>query len=360
MIKVGGNLKMIFLSYSSKNSQIAEEIYNLFLNKELDVWFAPESIEEGNDYGESIINGIENCKIFVLLLSEDSNKSNHVLTEVEIAFKNKKIIYPLRIENVLPSKSLEYRIANKQWIDIFQDIDKNINRFISTIKQKYYLIEEDTKQEDIKQEDTKYSVVIKPKNITKYLDQAIKIDYQHYNEEQTGILETCIKWYEANNDIYTFIIDNNDNVVAYFNAMLLEEEIFEKLKKGTFFDNNITPDSIITPFLPGTYRLYFCSIAIDKNHNNNKIEIFSLLYKSFFHKLREWADNDFYIEEIIADAITSDGKNISQSFGLTKIKETDHSSTLYYAKMLPPNFKGSKDAQLVFNKYKNYYENFNL
>ena len=118
---------MIFLSYSSKNSQIAEEIYNLFLNKELDVWFAPESIEEGNDYGESIINGIENCKIFVLLLSEDSNKSNHVLTEVEIAFKNKKIIYPLRIENVLPSKSLEYRIANKQWIDIFQDIDKNIN-----------------------------------------------------------------------------------------------------------------------------------------------------------------------------------------------------------------------------------------
>ena len=72
MIKVGGNLKMIFLSYSSKNSQIAEEIYNLFLNKELDVWFAPESIEEGNDYGESIINGIENCKIFVLLQKSSS------------------------------------------------------------------------------------------------------------------------------------------------------------------------------------------------------------------------------------------------------------------------------------------------
>ena len=109
---------------------------------------------------------------------------------------------------------------------------------------------------------------------------------------------------------------------------------------------------------PGGHKTVF--IALEKQAGNGAF--YRRLFTHFkdLRKLREWADNDFYIEEIIADAITSDGKNISQSFGLTKIKETDHSSTLYYAKMLPPNFKGSKDAQLVFNKYKNYYENFNL
>lgn len=354
---------MVFLSYSSKNAKEAENIYYLFLEAGFKVWYAPKSIEEGTDYGESVINAIENCKVFVLLLSEESNKSNHVLTEVEIAFKHKKHIFPARIENILPTKSLEYRISTMQWIDLFQDIDMNISRFIETIRKKLEITKDSTDiilNKDISPsgKNQSYSLVTKTDNILKYLKEAINIDKQYYKEELAGILEICLQWYEANNEIYTFIVDKNDNVVAYFNAMIIDDELFQNIKEGKFMDNDIPADAIIEPFLPGVYHLYFCSIAIDQKHNDHKIEIFSLLYKGFFDKLRQWAEKDFYIEEIIADAVTLDGKKISQSFGLTKFGETEHSTTLYYTKMLPPKFKGNKEAQIVFNKYKSYYESF--
>jgi DNA-binding transcriptional ArsR family regulator len=133
----------------------------------------------------------------------------------------------------------------------------------------------------------------------------------------------------------------------------------KKIKEGKFLDNEISSDAIIDPFIPGVYRLYFCSVAIDQSHSNHKIEIFSLLYKSFFDKLKQWADKNFYIEEIIADAVTQDGRKISQSFGLTKQIDTNHLSTLYYSKMLPPKFKGTKEAEIVFKKYKDYFDSFN-
>lgn len=355
---------MVFLSYSSLNIKEATYIYTLLEKSGIDVWFAPKSIEEGADYGESIINAIENSDALILLLSKHSNASDHVLTEVDTAYKNKKPIFPLRLDNIQPTKKLEYRISLKQWVDLFEDFNTNISKFIQSIQKKLNsenpLSHQISKKEDINEVLVKqaYSLVTSPNDIERYLSEAILIDKQYYKEELSGVLETCMEWYEANNEIYSFIIDSNDKVVAYFNAMLIDEDLFQIIKEGKFLDNEISSNDIVQPFIPGVYKLYFCSVAIDQQHNHHKMEIFSLLYRGFFNKLLQWAEQDFYIEEIIADAVTQDGKNIAQSFGLSKLGVTSHTSTLYYAKMLPPNFKGTKEAQALFKKYKEYYENF--
>jgi hypothetical protein len=228
--------KMVFLSYSSRNSKEAEYIYSTFVEAGLEVWFAPKSIEAGSDYGESIINAIEDTSILVLILSKDANKSDHVLAEVEIAFKYKKPIFTVRIEDVLPTKSLEYRISTKQWVDLFQDFNINLLQFIQTVKRKLELKESTNeklqeKTSEITFINHSYSVVVKPINIEKYLKEAILIDQQYYNEDLVGVLQTCIQWYEASNEIYTFVVDKKDKVVAYYNAMLIDEDIFKKNKR---------------------------------------------------------------------------------------------------------------------------------
>ena len=82
-------------------------------------WIAPRDIDPGKQYGEEIIHGIESTDGLVLMLSETSNESPHVRDEAERAKHYGKRVIPFRIEDIAPSKSLEFYIATSQWIDAF-------------------------------------------------------------------------------------------------------------------------------------------------------------------------------------------------------------------------------------------------
>jgi hypothetical protein len=55
----------------------------------------------------------------VLIFSSSSNASAQVRREVERAVHKQVSILPFRIENVLPSKSLEYFLSTQHWLDAF-------------------------------------------------------------------------------------------------------------------------------------------------------------------------------------------------------------------------------------------------
>ena len=81
---------------------------------------APRDIAPGQYYAEQIIHAIEGCAVLLLVLSETSNHSQYVIKEVERAIAKRKVVIPLRIHNVTPSRSLEFFISNAQWIDAWQ------------------------------------------------------------------------------------------------------------------------------------------------------------------------------------------------------------------------------------------------
>lgn len=81
---------------------------------------APRDVAPGKEYGEAIIRGIEDSRVFVLILSEESNNSQFVRKEVERAVSKVKPVLPVRIREVAPSGSLEFFIASAQWIDAFK------------------------------------------------------------------------------------------------------------------------------------------------------------------------------------------------------------------------------------------------
>jgi hypothetical protein len=77
-------------------------------------------VRPGQDYAEEIVRGIEHSKCLVLILSRQANASNFVRAEVERAYSKGKPIFPFRVEDVLPSRSLELFISTKHWIDAWQ------------------------------------------------------------------------------------------------------------------------------------------------------------------------------------------------------------------------------------------------
>lgn len=77
-----------FISYSSRNVMQAETLKRLFQDNNIHVWIAPDGIPQGREYPLVIPTALKLAKIFVLLLTPDSAKSQWVRRELAIAIGN--------------------------------------------------------------------------------------------------------------------------------------------------------------------------------------------------------------------------------------------------------------------------------
>ena len=109
--------RSVFISHASNNFKIADEIRDVLETRGVSCWIAPRDIPPGQQYGTSIIEGISNSSVFLLLLTDESNLSVAVQNEVERAFGYQKTIIPVRISDVKPGKEIEFFVSNAQWVD---------------------------------------------------------------------------------------------------------------------------------------------------------------------------------------------------------------------------------------------------
>lgn len=109
----------LFISYSSKDKHIADKVCDALESSGIICWMAPRNITPGKEWGEAIVNAISTSKVMVLLFSSASNNSKQVLREVERAVSKNVTIIPFRIENTLPTKSMEYYLCSTHWLDAF-------------------------------------------------------------------------------------------------------------------------------------------------------------------------------------------------------------------------------------------------
>ena len=133
----------IFISYSSNDERIANEMCAFFEKEKLSCWIAPRNIEVGKEYGGEIIKGIEESKVFFLCLTKSSNESQHVLREVERAVNRKMPIVVYQQEETTLTKSMEYFLASTQWF--IPGKDNDLEKLIWTVES---IIEKQSKKTD--------------------------------------------------------------------------------------------------------------------------------------------------------------------------------------------------------------------
>src|SRR5438067_412072 len=108
----------VFVSHSHQDAPAAELIVEALEKRGVTCWMAPRDVPPGGSYAEAILNAIEGASCFVLIYSQHSNVSSHVLREVERALKFDLNIVPIRFDNSAPSKSLDYLLATVHWLSI--------------------------------------------------------------------------------------------------------------------------------------------------------------------------------------------------------------------------------------------------
>jgi TIR domain/FHA domain len=109
----------VFISHSSVDKQMADTICTFLEAKGISCWIAPRNILPGEEWGDSILRGIQNCRIMVLIFSQAANDSGPVRSEVDRAMNAKKILIPFRIQNVPPTGAMEFHIGRRHWLEAY-------------------------------------------------------------------------------------------------------------------------------------------------------------------------------------------------------------------------------------------------
>lgn len=109
----------VFISYSSKDKPAADAACAVLESRGIRCWIAPRDITPGADWGETIVEAIHSSRAFLLIFSGNANTSQQIKREVERAVNRGLPIIPMRIENVLPAKALEYFLSTPHWLDAF-------------------------------------------------------------------------------------------------------------------------------------------------------------------------------------------------------------------------------------------------
>lgn len=128
----------IFISYSRRDLDFVKRLYDYLTAQGISAWFDQTSIEIGDQWRETIVNGIMGCKIFVVVLSPDSAGSKNVRKEIDLAERNEKKIVPLIWrgdgDTVIPP-AIAYQLAGVNYFNFREKAsEENLSKIAGVIK----------------------------------------------------------------------------------------------------------------------------------------------------------------------------------------------------------------------------------
>ena len=140
----------VFISYSNKDKPTADAVCAALEANGIRCWIAPRDILPGSDWGEAIIDAIHGCRacssffqqfqllgcrVMLLIFSSNSNASAQIKREVERSVNAGIPVVPFRIEDVMPSKTLEYFISTQHWLDaLTPPMEQHLHYLVNTMR----------------------------------------------------------------------------------------------------------------------------------------------------------------------------------------------------------------------------------
>ncbi|HUF54709.1 MAG TPA: toll/interleukin-1 receptor domain-containing protein, partial [Dehalococcoidia bacterium] len=124
-----------FVSYATEDKTTADAVVANLEHHQIRCWIAPRDVPPGQSYAEVIVDAISEARVMVLVFSAHANDSPHVMREVERAVHKGVMIVPLRIQDVMPSRSFEFFISGTHWLDAMTPpLQGHLDRLTETVQ----------------------------------------------------------------------------------------------------------------------------------------------------------------------------------------------------------------------------------
>ena len=125
--------KDVFISYNSNDLEVANMIKETLESNEISCWMAPDSISVESNYIADMPKEIDECKIFLLVLSKNSQESIKVSKEINEAINKRKTIIPFKIEDCELNDSFKIYLSGMQIINAYVELQKSLNDLVKII-----------------------------------------------------------------------------------------------------------------------------------------------------------------------------------------------------------------------------------
>lgn len=109
----------VFISYSSKDKQIADAVKHGLHSAGIRCWMAPDDIQPGRDWASDVTDAIEACPVMALIWTKASMSSAEVPKELGLAMSSGTIVIPFRLEDIQPEGSFKYHLTGRHWLDVY-------------------------------------------------------------------------------------------------------------------------------------------------------------------------------------------------------------------------------------------------
>ena len=114
----------IFISYRRADAAWARLLHDQLRALGVEPWYDAH-VGAGQDWRVATAKALEASRIFVLLFSSNAAQSSDIAKELAAATLEKKLIIPVRLENIAPKGAFLYELASRNWINAYEKPRRN-------------------------------------------------------------------------------------------------------------------------------------------------------------------------------------------------------------------------------------------
>src|SRR6201996_8409079 len=115
----------IFISYRRADEAWARLLHEQLKAQGVEAWYDAH-VGAGEDWRVATARALEDSRIFVLLFSENAAQSSDIAKELAAATLEKKLIIPVRLQNIAPKGAFLYELASRNWINAYEDTEAKL------------------------------------------------------------------------------------------------------------------------------------------------------------------------------------------------------------------------------------------
>ncbi len=115
----------VFISYRRADRAWAEFLHARLKAEGVEAWY-DALVGPGEDWRIATARALQASRIFVLLFSAHAAKSTDIAKELAAAVHEKKLIVPVRLEEIAPDGAFLYELASRNWINAYDDTEAKL------------------------------------------------------------------------------------------------------------------------------------------------------------------------------------------------------------------------------------------
>src|SRR4029079_9497900 len=112
----------VFISYRRADEAHARRLSQLLAQEGVEAWYDAQ-VGAGEIWRAAVAQALQAAAIFVLVYPSAAAASDEIAKELAAATLEKKVVVPVRLENISPSGGFLYELAGRNWINAYDNTD---------------------------------------------------------------------------------------------------------------------------------------------------------------------------------------------------------------------------------------------